>query len=129
MDDLVTWLGEVLDGLEQLAKAATPGPWLAVTPSIPAPPAHLFSQPAGGDPLVFGEVDSLADAQHIIHWDPARVLAEVEAKRRIIQEMAWVLVNTTPDKAVWDYAALAIRALALPYRDRPGWKPEWAPER
>jgi hypothetical protein len=138
MDDLVKWLGAVLDDLERLAKAATPGPWLAVTPAIPAPPAHLVSQQAGDDPLIFGEVGALADAQHIIHWDPARVLAEIEAKRAILDlyrthddrtsaALAAGLNPSHPDErrnAVW----AVLRLLALPYRDRPGFRPEWAPE-
>jgi hypothetical protein len=39
-------------------------------------------------------------ARHIARWDPTRVLAEVDAKRRL---------------------------LALPYRDHPDCKPEWMP--
>jgi hypothetical protein len=79
----------------------------------------------------------------IRHMSPARVLAECEAKRRIIEEHA-------PDKGYeldtchrcadwedpgWDhepppsvvYPCLTLRALALPYASHPDYRDEWRP--
>jgi hypothetical protein len=55
---------------------------------------------------------------HVSRWDPARVLAECEAKRRIVEWMG--------DK-VWHvlYSDDVLCALALPYADRPDFDPEW----
>jgi hypothetical protein len=63
---------------------------------------------------------------HIARWDPARVLAECAAKRKIIE--AW-LDNEGPLSQWDDYAykgvEWAIKALAQPYADRPGFPEEW----
>lgn len=66
--------------------------------------------------------------EHIARWDPARVLAEVAAKRRIIEHVVrgrayyWDTDNTLfpPGLAI-------LGALALPYADRPGYRDEWRP--
>jgi hypothetical protein len=73
-------------------------------------------------------MDSSA-AGHIARWDPARVLREVEAKRRLLQqfELRGNSVRATVVPAtggVWDDL---LRLLALPYADRPGYRQEWAP--
>jgi hypothetical protein len=64
-------------------------------------------------------------------WDPARALAEVEAKRRIIDlyeaQSARQYENAMEEDRTWVLES-AVRALTLPYADRPGYRPEWAPE-
>jgi hypothetical protein len=54
------------------------------------------------------------EAAHIVRWDPARVLAEVQAKRRILDEFSWEAGETR-----------AIMHLAQPYAGQPGWQEEW----
>jgi len=49
--------------------------------------------------------------EHFARWDPARVLAECDAKRRIVTECGWVTV---------------MQLLALPYADHPDFRDEWA---
>lgn len=90
MDELVTWLRARLDDDERVARAATY--W--------------------GD-LPLGHLASDLEA-HLIHWMPPRVLAEVEAKRRILD-------------AYEDETGYLLRLLALPYADRPGYREEWRP--
>lgn len=57
-----------------------------------------------------------------------RLLAECEAKRRIIKECQAVLALS-----YWEYsdtselAELTLRSLALPLVDRPGYRDEWRP--
>lgn len=60
-----------------------------------------------------------AISQHIARWDPARVLAEVEAKRRILDLHA----------PLADYKGRVqcetVSLLAQPYAGRDGWREEW----
>lgn len=70
-------------------------------------------------------------ARHIARWDPARVLAEVEAKRRIISRCERLLEERTASSEL-DWAAdfLAhdvLRDLAAPHASHPDYSPTWAP--
>ena len=64
------------------------------------------------------------DGDHIARWDPARVLAECEAKRRIIELCGgWV-----PDRDVSPLAAdYILGLLAVPYAGHPDYDEEWRP--
>jgi hypothetical protein len=70
------------------------------------------------------------------HWarhDPARVLAEVDAKRRIIAEHPWRREPDWPSgrqcrQCATEWPCNTLRLLALPYASDPGYKPEWAPD-
>jgi hypothetical protein len=80
-------------------------------------------------------------AQHIARWDPARVLAECDAKRRIIE----LFRETTEGEdgisddadflrqmdeiatGRWEALRSVIRLLALPYADHPDYREEWRP--
>ena len=74
-------------------------------------------------------------------YDPARVLAECAAKRRIVQacrdarpEMTF-LGTRSPGMADFpiaahgqhQFAAVILALLALPYADHPFYRPEWRP--
>lgn len=69
-------------------------------------------------------------ADHIAEWDPARVLREIDAKRKLLAE--WKLADAEgkyPDfmggySSGLDYA---VQLAAVAYADRPGYDPEWAP--
>lgn len=64
-------------------------------------------------------------AGYLADYDPARVLADCEAKRRIV---ARIQMSQMLPVQISDYAAEAIlRALALPHADHPDYRPEWAP--
>lgn len=54
-----------------------------------------------------------ADVAHIALHDPARVLAECEAKRQIVE---YVQIETH-----------VLQLLALPYADHPDYREEWKP--
>ena len=68
--------------------------------------------------------------EHIARHDPARVLADCEAKRRIVEELALPyiaerrrLMNGQPS---WeDEHPDLLRLLALPYADHPDYREEW----
>jgi len=73
----------------------------------------------------------LAVADHIARWDPARVLAECDAKRRIIGVHGLNEFNVDPCDAHDDTFASVpcdtVRLLALPYADHPDYRDEWRP--
>lgn len=86
------------------------------------------------------------DAAHIARWNPARVLAEVDAKRRILElhtptEVPEHAPADCPTCARWEfdvamgddsaspvhYPCPTLRVLALPYSHHPDYREEWAP--
>ena len=122
------------------AKAATPGPWRWEEPSgddFPTGDQDLVSDGKTYVGEVSGEVlpttvlhgwgyDASgihaedADRAHIARHDPARILAECEARRRIVEFHA---ASTNHDfRRAFDWA---LRSLALPYADHPAFKEEW----
>ncbi|HEU4422114.1 MAG TPA: DUF6221 family protein [Pilimelia sp.] len=141
MDDLITWLRIQLDEDERVARSATAGPWRHNPNKHWRKPGTtwfeeaVFAGPPGTDATCVagtGETDdpqSMADAAHIARHDPARVLAEVDAKRRLLQQFELrgnsVRATVVPSTGgVWDDL---LRMLALPYAGRPGYRAEWRP--
>jgi hypothetical protein len=83
-----------------------------------------------GSVVVYDEGSPTEDeAAHIARWDPARVLAECEAKRRIVKlhEIDW-----RDDRICglcernYSFPCPTVRALTLPYADHPDFQQEWA---
>ena len=64
-------------------------------------------------------------AAHIARHDPARVLAEVSAKRALL-EMVLADQNSNGGKNSTQWNQV-MRLLALPYRDHPQYRKSWAP--
>lgn len=60
---------------------------------------------------------------HIVEWDPARVLREVEAKRRLVDRYAWLCEHGDTGNAAW-----VLPLLATTYADHPDYRREWAPD-
>lgn len=124
MTDLVSWLSSQLDHDEQVARAASPGPWTtgAANHSIVGPDGPL-PRLAGHVVCSVGAYDrgvpSAADAEHIALHDPARVLRQVAAHRRLIE--LWKLLN---EPALYE----ALEAVAGIYSDRSGFDPSWTVE-
>ncbi len=93
----------------------------------------------GDDDEPVAILDGAAVAEHIARHDPARVLREVEANRRILnrhQLGSWhshvldVDVVTCQACGTLDdeWPCPDLRLLALPYADHPDFRPEWKPE-
>ena len=86
------------------------------------------------DPVV-GLRARLDSFRHIARHDPARVLAECEAKRRIVEEVVPHLEHVESsaiDGGMYDEDAPhaqrdLLRLLALPYTDHPDYREEWRP--
>lgn len=63
--------------------------------------------------------------KHIEAHDPARVLAEVDAKRRIVEAAEARLRAYVGTGAQVAFEWLTLRLLALPYVDHPDYRAEW----
>jgi hypothetical protein len=64
-----------------------------------------------------------ADAVMVATYaDPARVLAEVQAKRQLVDRYVWLRERGDAGDAAW-----VLPLLAAPYSSHPGYRPEWAP--
>lgn len=151
--DLASWLLEQLDTDAEQAEALDGARWEAATYVGDHYNVGVVV-PAGGsehDQIITCGVEHLEDgelqARHIARWDPARVLAEVEAKRRIVdayraerrrrdayQAPSARDVETTEQTTQRRCSAarcrgleIAAELLALPYADRPGYLSEWRP--
>jgi hypothetical protein len=87
MSGLVEFLRARLDEDAEVARNATGGPWYADHPE----PKHWGDDPESAL-IVSGKVLCILDNQyggplnvdHIVRHDPSRVLAQVEAKRKIL---------------------------------------------
>ena len=95
------------------------------------PPRWVARPDDVGQPIIAGSfrVATCAESvmDHIARHDPARVLAECEAKRRVV-EMQWHHLGE--DDYAWgmEEAKRQILAeLALPYADHPDYREEWRP--
>ncbi|MEV8046397.1 DUF6221 family protein [Streptomyces griseoluteus] len=131
MDDLVQWLTAQLDVEDRVARAAAEESHPEWSPGD----KNLGSQVSTaeyGDPVVVGPWDYLDwdVRQHIAAHDPARVLREIDAKRRVMKRhhdfQGWCAgcgndltnqINDCPE----------LRDLASTYADRPGFREEWRP--
>jgi hypothetical protein len=136
VEDLVQWLRAQLDEDERIARAASDGPWAAYrgpektwqSKGDLIHPVRTWDHKLG-DPVIMAAY--WADSRHIAEWDPQRVLREIDAKRQMLTAYAQVAANDVNEvEYAHGYAnALgeAVRLLALPYADRPGYREEWAP--
>ena len=131
-DDLITWLHQQFDDDERVA-LETPEESRSWThrsfvdysaPDLPQDDHTLWF----GDRVVgevgFGDGEILPDeAEHIARHDPARVLAEVDAKRQRLTVIELDLADDPTDET----ALHLLRLDLLPYADRPGYRDEWRP--
>lgn len=135
MVDLVQWLTARLDTDEQIAREATEGPWRnAPTARHHATASGRSEEAVFGSPPDVGAVvvaitgeaverRNLVNAEFIAAHDPARVLREIDAKRRIIAAYE----NYDREAPELDVPESVLRLLALPYADRDGYQESWRP--
>ncbi|MFB7707909.1 DUF6221 family protein [Streptomyces sp. NPDC056105] len=136
MDDLAQWLGEQLDDDERIARAATLGPWVQSGIGDYGWTVD-FGHPGSGVETANTE-QGLADADFIAAHNPARVLREIDAKRKLL---ALYVEHERLDRETFEAedeharslvslrAAYldAVRHHAAVYDHRPGYREEWRP--
>lgn len=121
-DAALAWLRAQLDDDERVARAAIEDgglDWWCPTETVVE-----TKIPADGDILATASV-----AWHIATWDPARVLAEIAAKRSILdaydEAKIWYDQHRSAPAGEVEGLWTAIKAIAQPYVDRPGFPEEW----
>ncbi|MCZ7376532.1 DUF6221 family protein [Micromonospora sp. WMMC250] len=126
VDDLVTWLRAQLDDDERVARAVEDrsAPWDGQWVNDGGGALRTYN----GWVLVHnaGQLITRGLLDHIARHDPARVLAEVDAKRRILDRWKDSQDNALPPEALLALDEV-VKLLALPYADRPGYRDEWRP--
>jgi hypothetical protein len=140
-EDLAGWLLEQIAQDEQDAErwsGVWPRPgvrdngsvWLHIRPGGNAVVTHYRHPAEGYDDMAKLRAWSEPDGQG---WHRERVLAECDAKRRMVAEAKYWYdkVNKRENYPAlsdrFDVAFGMLRFLALPYADRPGYRPEWKP--
>jgi hypothetical protein len=119
MTHLAAFLTERLDEDEQLARTADAEPF----------PDKGFPR---GTHIAYGLQSTGLGLDYqgfALVWDPARVLAEIEAKRQLLAEIEGITFHTLdgqPDPtALLRPAGRMLRALAAPYADHEDFDESW----
>ncbi|MFB4285689.1 DUF6221 family protein [Nonomuraea sp. MTCD27] len=120
MDDLIAFLRARLNEDEQEALAASPGPWKANAEQHEVLAVDDIEVATG---FALNGEQLRATVRHIVRHDPARVLREVEAKRRMLQ--AHIGYYGLGMDEYWPIPTLTL--LALPYANHPDYREEWRP--
>ncbi|MET9729248.1 DUF6221 family protein [Streptomyces sp. NPDC006458] len=150
-DEFLQWLRAQLDYDEQIARAASAPDIQGQDPQPSWAARHYPTGDTGGPrqatvtargTLVASELNpwnidvAMARVVHMAEHDPARVLAEVEAKRGVLRQYDELREQVRhPVSAESRARARALQGeigdvlclLALPYADRPGYLDEWRP--
>ncbi|TDC86343.1 DUF6221 family protein [Actinomadura sp. 7K507] len=128
--DLVEFLRARLARDEQIARACSGVPWkTAPSGTIHTDPA----EPRDGPEAYVAKAENEAYAEHIARHGPSRTLAEVAARRRIIDDFekrAWIIEQghrTAELEAAQAVREDVLRCLALPYASHPAYRDEWHP--
>ncbi|WP_141746624.1 DUF6221 family protein [Streptomyces sp. LUP30] len=137
MSGLVEFLRARLDEDEALAREAPPGPWYIGNAVDPTQPCSVHTFP--GVRLVADGLNWLV-AEHIARQNPSRVLADVAAKRAIVDEHPDV---NDGDCGIcvtgrWGYPThggsspqrhpcRTLRLLAAPFAAHPDYDERWKP--
>ncbi|MEU8279545.1 DUF6221 family protein [Microbispora bryophytorum] len=141
---LITFLRARYDEAEQVARdaAETGEHWrYQRIPDLTAPDGYSLDLGDVVDVIVdigFAEDDVLRPAQaaHIALHDPASVLADIAAKRKILDALAPDIeafsgevaqADAAERMANWLRAVAVVRLLAEPYASHPDYREEWRP--
>ena len=142
MSDLVAWLTKILDEDEAIAgNDLTPGPWTVQYECPEGEHHHDWDEVwvAGRMRSTVGGFNERytcgpRDAAHVVRWQPTAVLADIAAKRAIIDE--YVARDKDADLMLgpdclrqqeWSGLRLAVQIIATGYATRPGYRDEWKP--
>jgi hypothetical protein len=149
--DIVDFLTARYDEEQQLAACAAagdPAPWRANTSNQRG---NQFRDEHGNGLVIAADDIPLWDcegsstlcmtastARHVAYWDPARVLADIAAKRAIVKGYAgartrlaevrrdgYHAFNAQKVQGAEEALTMAVLALAAPYAEHPDYDPAW----
>ncbi|MEU4578957.1 DUF6221 family protein [Nonomuraea sp. NPDC023979] len=118
MDELIAFVRARLDEDEQAARDAGNRHWLVQDNTI-----ELYPEREDDGYMKW---PTRADARHAANWEPARVLREVEAKRRMLG-LAIMQVGKELGVSGVAHGYLALLLLAQPYAEHPDFQWWWNP--
>lgn len=128
VDDLVVWLGHVLDDLERVAKDAAPGPWELSDRGwqlrLAADEPHFER---------IATIDQPSDPQywalrHAENHSPEQTLLDVEATRRLVELHGDQHDCVDPSGAAHPYEGCeTLRLVAARFSGWPAYRDEWRP--
>jgi hypothetical protein len=129
--DLVEFLRARLTEDEQAAREAMHRP--RNRPATSGRWGYVHEDLVDEDGLVLAPKVWIPAAAHTARWDPARVLTDIEAKRRILDRYVAAEEHAagTYDEVSGGIAQgleFAVRAHAHPHAEHPAYRPEWAPD-
>ena len=130
MPDMAAYLLERIAEDEQAAWGAVsdrPGSWVQGDNDAPGWDRDLVYYHSDWSGWTQFDYESMA--AHVARHDPARVIAECEAKRRVVEHCQEVLLHHVHgDWDATDLAREALQHLVRVYAGRLDYPPEWPPE-
>jgi hypothetical protein len=135
--NLIEFLRARLDEDAEVARGASPGPW---SPDAEHYEVVAVDGETVADGFALSNRQLRATVDHIARHDPVRVLAEVDAKRRILDEVVdeatGLDMSVDGDRRVGPrdtttepyLGTVLLRLLALPYAEHPDYREEWRPQ-
>jgi hypothetical protein len=76
-------------------------------------------------PGSYGIIEAVA-TEHILAWSPKFVLADIAAKRDILNHCQVMAAHAVPGSAMAQFCKNILRAAAAPYVEHPDFQPEWS---
>lgn len=131
MSDAVAFVRARLDEREEAARAAGGQPWVWLERG----PAGELVAPTGGAMAVRIDAVTREHRKHIALNDPAYALADIAAKRRIVDEIVDQIKGMEErideewcagDPVNYDTSTGLLRLLAAPFAGHPDYDPAWA---
>jgi hypothetical protein len=109
--DLVQWLNAQLDTDERLARAAH-GP-------VDGPLGKKWWTAEDFKTRLCDDQIHMGDADHMAGWSPARVLREIDGRRRTLIRCEEAMLSASP--MLVHFAKQTVREMALSYEGAPGY--------
>lgn len=110
--DRIQFLRDRLDEDELVARGASRPPWKRDYHA-----AFMHGIKSADDVSLFSGLMSSPDVKHVVRHDPARVLSDVDAKRRTLARCEEALLAANP--MLVHFAQETLREMALPYARHP----------
>lgn len=131
--NLTEFLTARIDEDEAVARGSAPGPWETMTQETADGENVYYTVDTAAGETIADLYESTERGRvtsgHVARYSPSRVLAECEAKRRIVDYREQEARDTSMPPMLREARLSAfdatLRALALPYADHPDYDEAW----